>query len=474
MGRVASNKRRIHNHVFDLSQKRHIHKNKAVYNTFKIGGQHMYNEPSATVSEPNADNAALSAAAPAPLVFRFSKSEAKSVNGFFNAGRMAMVPALIGTFATGKSAIDKSNGMRLAASILGMYANIMEFFFSSERQPTLGELSLTHGAWTHKNDTMHAEMQGKLPDQAKVEIDRILDHATLPKNSIVVGYDKKRDRTIISVADAVFPDLQKQMRETLRYRQEAVGALLDPARRCDTMSSDGKTVVTGIGLDGMSVPQIHALQTLLKHDLDIASDIRIEEAHHRLQIEAKDQSKFSDFAAPYLKERANAIRIGNTNQDDYTPGFIETLTRPDKHPKQHGLLIGAIASNALRIGAGFKAEKMNNGTMQRSPLESYSSIWSMLTYLIDYMPEKRRHNDSLVAGVQSSYSGLEGGLHQVGDYLNERPLLASMVLKVPTVAMRLRDAFAPGKDDMPKKIGAIMDGVRAVMTATLHKGDYGR
>lgn len=427
-----------------------------------------------------ASEAPLTAATPpegdnTPLVFQFSKSEAKSVNGFFNAGRMTMVPALIGTVANGKSGWDKKNEMRLAASILGLYANIMEFALSSKREPTLGELTLSHGAWTHQDGAMHAEMKGKLPEQAKTEIENLLDHASLPKNSVLIGYDKKRDRTTVSVADDIFSDLQSQLHATLQCRKDAVNALLDPQRRRESLNPQGKVVVTDIALDGLQLPQIHALQTLLKNDLDVDSDIRIEGQHHLLQVSPKDQEKLSSFTADQFKAHESAIRIKNAEEDnDYAPGFIETLTRPDKHPKQHGLLIGAIASNALRVGAGFKAEKMKNGGLQTSPFESYSSIWSMLTYLIDYMPEKHQKGDRLVAGVQSNYTGLEGTLHKAGDYLDQRPLLASMVIKVPTVAMRLKDAYAPGKDDTAKKVGAAMDALRAIMTSTIHKGDYGR
>lgn len=420
-------------------------------------------------------DAAHEAADDAPLVFQFSKSEAKGINGLLNANRLAMLAACIGTGANFKSGWDKKNSMRMAASLLGIYANAIEMIFSNKRQATLGELSLAHGHWENRDGMMQTVLEGKLPDQAKNEINTLVADASLPKDSLLIGYDKKHNQTSISIAVDAFPDLQKHLQQQLMRRQEAVAALLDPTRRQESLRGDGNVVLTGIALDGLPPPSIHALRSMLKNDFDIDSDIRIEHGQHQLAIAKEDQYKLNVIAAPELSGHERHIRVKSSHEDEtYAPGFIETLTRPDIHPKQHGILIGAIASNALRVGAGFKAEKMKNGGIQTSPFESYSSIWSMLTYLIDFMPEAKHKNDHVVAGVQSNYTGLEGTLHRVGEYLNERPLLASMAIKGPTVAMRLRDAYAPGKDDTPKKIGAVMDAFRAVVTSTIHKGDYGR
>lgn len=420
-------------------------------------------------------DAAHQAGDDAPLVFQFSKSEAKGISSVLNANRLAMFAACIGTAATFKSGWDKKNNMRMAASLMGVYANAIEMIFSNKRQATLGELSLAQGNWESRDGMMQTTLEGKLPDQAKDEINTLVADASLPKGSLLIGYDKKHNQTTLSIAVDAFPDLQKHLQEQLMRRQEAVAVLLDPGRRQENIRGDGNVVLEGIKLDGLPPQSIHTLRGMLKNDFDIDSDIHIENGRHLLAIAKEDQFKLNVVATPDIQGHERHMRVKSSHENEtYAPGFIETLTRPDIHPKQHGILIGAIASNALRVGAGFKAEKMKNGGIQTSPFESYSSIWSMLTYLIDFMPEAKHKNGHVVAGVQSNYTGLEGTLHRVGEYLNERPLLASMAIKGPTVAMRLRDAYAPGKDDTPKKIGAAMDAFRAIVTSAIQKSDYGR
>lgn len=407
----------------------------------------------------------------APLVFAFSRSEAQGVHSLLNSNRLAMGAALVGTAANFKSGFDHKNEMRMAASVLGLYANIMEMVFSGVRPASIGELTLASGTWEQQNGKMCSTLSGKLPERAQQEMQKLLKDSTLPINAVTIVYDRSKNATTISVETSAFAELQQELHEKLHLRQQGVKALLDPKRRIEGRTAHGGTIL-GISLDGLPLPVITSLRDMLKNDHDITTDIALEGAHHSLTIAESDQPKFSSLISCLQPGKESHIRVRSSQNETYAPGFIETLVRPDKHPKQHGILIGAILSNALRVGAGFKEETLKGGGKARSPLESYSSIWSMLTYLIDFMPEPKKKDAQVVAGVQFTRGPIENALASLGEELNQRPLLTSMVVKGPTVAMRVKDAYS--KDDMPKKIGAAMDGLRAILTATLHKDDYGR
>ncbi len=408
-----------------------------------------------------------------PLIFQFSKSTDQAVHSLINRNRMAMGAAFVGTAANFASGWKHENNMRMASSVLGIYANIVEMIFSGTRAASIGELTISHGDWEHHNGAMHTVMNGKLPEQAQNDISRLLSDASLPKSSVKVSYDRKAKKTTISIADNVFPELQQHLKEKLEMRQQVITAMMDSERHIELPNANGQPVVSGLKLDGFSVPQINTLREMLKNDFDIDNDLNVEGGQHQLKVELPDRDKFADILSPKLVGHEHHIRVRNGHEEEtYAPGFIETLTRPDKHPKQHGILLGAIASNALRIGAGFQAETLPDGTKKTSPFESYSSIWSMMTYLIDYMPEPKQKNGDVVTGVQANYGPMEAVAHKVADTLNQRPLLTSAFVKGPTVAMRVKDAYS--KDDPYKKVGAAMDALRAAITATIHKGDYGR
>lgn len=417
-------------------------------------------------AEPNAADAQ-------PLVFSFSRSKEQGVHSLININRVAMGAALIGTGANLQDGLIHDNKYRTAASLLGLYTNIMEMIFSSTRSPTLGELTLAHGAWEHHDGAMHSSFHGKLPEQARDEIEKLMKDAALPDNSVRIGHDKKTNATHITVSDAVFPQLQHHLHDKLELRKAAIGVLQNPERCEKGFDAKGKPVFTCVSLDGVSEPIASTLHNMLKHDFGIHSHIEFEGDHHQLRIPPEEQSKFSALLTSQHLGHGEHIRVGNGHEGTYAPGFIETLTRPDKHPKQHGLLLGAILSNALRIGAGFQEEKLKSGKMERSPLESYSSIWSMMTYLIDYMPEPKAPEAQVVAGVQTHYGTLEGAVHKLKETLDERPLLASAVIKVPTVWMRVQNAWSKEGEDA-KKLGAAMDAVRALLTTFVQKDDYGR
>lgn len=407
----------------------------------------------------------------APLVFAFSKSEVHGVQSLLSTNRLAMGAALVGTLANFKSGFDHNNEMRMAASVLGLYSNIEEMYFSGVRPTSLGELTLASGTWEQQNGKMCSTLRGKLPERAQQEMQKLLKDGTLPINAVTIMYDRAKNTTTISVEAAAFAELQQELHEKLHLRQQGVRVLLDPKRRIEGRTTRGATIL-GISLDGLPLPVITSLRDMLKNDHDITTDIALEGSHHSLTIAESDQPKFATLISCLEPGKENRILVRNNRNETYAPGFFETLVRPDKHPKQHGILIGAIFSNALRVGAGFKEETLKGGRKASSPLESYSSIWSMLTYLIDFMPEPKKKDAQVVAGVQSTGGPIENALASLGEELNQRPLLTSMVIKGPTVAMRVKDAYS--KDDMPKKIGAAMDGLRAVLTATLHKDDYGR
>ncbi len=407
----------------------------------------------------------------APLVFAFSKSKVQGVHSLLNLNRLAMGAALVGTAANFKSGFDHNNEMRMMASAVGLYANVIEIIFSGVRPASLGELSLNSGTWEQQNGKMCSTLSGKLPERAQEEIQKLLKDGTLPINAVTISYDRTKNTTTISIDASAFAELQQELHEKLRLRQQGIKALLDPGRRIDEHTASSGAI-SGISLDGLPLPVINSLRDMLKNDHEITTDIALQGNHHVLTIAEDDQQKFSALTSCLQPGKENHIRVRNNQNETYAPGFVETFFRPDKHPKQHGILIGAILSNALRVGAGFKEEKMKGGVMMRSPLESYSSIWSMITYLIDFMPEPKKKDAQIVAGVQCARGPIENALAALGDELNQRPLLTSMVIKGPTVAMRVKDAYS--KDDMPKKIGAAMDGLRAILTATLHKDDYGR
>lgn len=415
----------------------------------------------------------------APLVFQFSKSKPLGINAQLNGNRLAMAVSLAGNAGQLKSGQNRQNLFRSASALLGFYANIIEMICSNTRPPTLGELSLVQGNWEYKNGNVTSYIKGELPEKAYQEIEKLIEAAALPTRTITVDYDKKTNQTKLIVPDALFPTLQKKLHEQLTCRQETFAFMMDNKNWQTELDKQGQPITTGIHLDGLPEDHTRMLKEMLKNDFDIHTDIVFKQKNEVLEVQPKDQSAFNKLVhagkgAPdkQLPRSPNQIRVPSGVKDDYNPGFIETMTRPDKHPKQHGLMVGAILSNALRIGAGFKVEKVN-GDPKKASLEAIAATLSMISYVIDYQPEIKKKDDThVVATADIKYGTLEQMGHNISEKLNAHPLLASLIVKLPITALKIKDA-ANMQDDA-KMFSAWMNGVRAVVSAPLSKGDYGR
>ena len=385
-----------------------------------------------------------------------------------------------GTICNLASGLKNYNTTRTVSAIMGLWSNAVYFLWGHNKtKHGVGDLSLVAGTWEQAQekeyDVMVQTIDGRLPDEVISQMESWLDEDNLNPNILDVRYNKDTKKTKLVVRKDEFPKLQAHLLQKLENRKLAMQALFSEER---VKHSEHQTI-KGIDTTGLSEPIQKELLRILRDEWDIAAMFYENTQGSEIFIPKEDRHNFVEKRGPIAEgqermQNANTVLVKN-REKTYQPGFIEALTRPDKHPWQNSNLIGGIFSNVFKALAG-----LNGVDENRKPKvhrnETLGSIYSMIVYFVENQPEVKSNTKQDIVTVNA---GVEVGktqemLNQSKDFLNERPVLTSMLIKIPMLYYRYKDGWENRAHD-PAKLGQFFfDCLTALTSLTIKKSDYGR
>ncbi len=431
-----------------------------------------------TAQQSAADGGRLPAKDDQPLVFKYSESKATGV--WLNKTRMLGFSRLGATVANYMGGQKMHSPWRKASAIMGLISNISYFIWGQSNEGRVRELEIAHGAWTHQGDRVVQEMEGKLSDAGKLQLESIFTAAELSGGAVKIDFDSSSKKTLLSVKQEHFGRLQESMHALVNNRVEAIERIQDET---SLLRDESGKNIQAISLDHLPEPTINAMKRIIETEWNIPVSIANQANGRWMQIPAAHQDQFIDRRTPALGRLANHIGVRALQEQ---PGnFWESLINPGKFPIQFGTNVGGILSNVFRIVATASEagellkDKKTGGVKMSVPQtkDMFGTVLSQLAYIIE---SQRELNTTVAAphviqGLDSKdKDGFAGSLKRAAD----NPMVSSMPFKFATLYMRttyVQDLYknkAEGAKEM--MVATFFDYLTTAISAFTRKTDYGR